>query len=77
MPLNNTDFKELLYSDAPTKQMVSLKLDVVLNHDFLFIFYDIRNDIFIRFDMDIKMINKPTDEQLEITREYFNAFLNK
>ena len=74
MVLNNELFRTVLHSCKPekVKGTIYIKLDYHFNDDFLFIFYDTRNDVFVRFDMDLQMVNKPTDEQLEITKHYLN-----
>jgi hypothetical protein len=76
MTLSNKQFKTALHSCRPevVKGTIYIKLDYHLNDDFMFVFYDTRNDVFFRFDMDVLAVNKPTDEQLEITKYYLNNY---
>jgi hypothetical protein len=74
--LSNKEYKKILYSAEPQKQPPFLVLDVEIDLDYLFIYFDFRNGVFKRLELDIDGFNELTDEQLKITVNYFNNFLN-
>tara|TARA_R110000850_G_scaffold58773_2_gene136247 strand:- start:39 stop:260 length:222 start_codon:yes stop_codon:yes gene_type:complete len=72
MKLSNNKFKELLFSTEPTKYTNGL---VMAESDDVYIVYNFRDDV---LDPEyFKIYNEnyvPTDEQIEITKEYLNQF---
>ena len=74
--LSNRKFKKVLYKSKPIKTIGLLELISFSHPDYLNIKYDYVNDVFISFDMDILMADKPTDKQLDITRVYLNRLLD-
>jgi hypothetical protein len=78
LPTNeNIEFEKLLRSIEPTLHCNTLSLYNCDSLNYLNITYDFLSDVFVEFDMDMGLREIPTERQLEITRNYFNQYLNK
>lgn len=69
-PLSNKSFKQVLFQGTPIKYSDRIELESIIDYDYINLAYDDRNDVFIEFNMDIECHSIPTDEQLEIAKEY-------
>jgi len=72
--IKNKEFKALLHSEEPVKECGALVLFISDTLAYLSIIYDYRNDVFTEFDMDMGNRETPTDEQLEITKNYLKLY---
>jgi len=72
--LKNKEFRLLLHSQEPIKQGCTLSLFISDSIAYLSVIYDARLDVFIEFDIDMGNRETPTDEQLELTRNYLKQY---
>jgi len=72
--LKNKEFRILLHSQEPIKQGFTLSLFISDSIAYLSVIYDARLDVFIEFDIDMGNRETPTDEQLELTRNYLKQY---
>ena len=72
--MSNKEFTILLNSEEPFRQGGMLSLFISDSIAYLSIIYDLRNDVFVEFDIDMGNRETPTDEQLELTRKYLKLY---
>ena len=75
--IQDMEFESLLLSIEPTLRGNTLSLHTCDSLSYLNITYDFVNDVFFEFDMDMGLQETPTERQIEITKNYFNQYLNK
>ena len=76
MEIQNKQFRNLLDRSEFLKTCGIMSLNIDDGSYYLSILYDYNNDVFVEFDIDSGDKEIPTDEQLEITKNFFKNRIN-
>ena len=76
MEIQNKQFRNLLDRSEFLKTCGIMSLNIDDGSYYLSILYDYNNDVFVEFDIDSGDKETPTDEQLEITKNFFKNRIN-
>tara|TARA_R110000772_G_scaffold247418_1_gene361241 strand:- start:394 stop:627 length:234 start_codon:yes stop_codon:yes gene_type:complete len=76
MEIQNKQFRNLLDRSEFLKTCGIMSLNIDDGSYYLSILYDYNNDVFVEFDIDSGDKETPTDQQLEITKNFFKNRIN-
>ena len=76
MAIKNKEFRKILNRSDFVKTCGRMSLNIDDGNYYLSVLYDYNNDVFVEFDIDSGDKETPTDEQLEITRNFFKNRIN-
>ena len=76
MAIKNKEFRKILNRSDFVKTCGRMSLNIDNGDYYLSVLYDYNNDVFVEFDIDSGDKETPTDEQLEITRNFFKNRIN-
>ena len=76
MEMKNTKFRDLLNRSDFLKTCGIMSLFINEDDFYLSALFDYNNQVFVEFDMDLGHKETPTDEQLEITKNFLNQHIN-
>ena len=76
MAIKNKEFRKILNRSDFVKTCGRMSLNIDNGDYYLSVLYDYNNDVFVEFDIDSGDKETPTDEQLEITKNFLNQRIN-
>jgi hypothetical protein len=76
MEIQNKQFRNLLDRSDFVKTCGIMSLNIDDGDYYLSVLFDYNNMVFVEFDMDLGNKETPTDEQLEITKNFFKNRIN-
>tara|TARA_R110000823_G_scaffold236519_1_gene362212 strand:+ start:1486 stop:1719 length:234 start_codon:yes stop_codon:yes gene_type:complete len=77
MEINNRQFRDLLDRSDFLKTCGIMSLNIDDGDSYLSVLFDYNNMVFVEFDMDLGNKEIPTDNQLEITKNFFTNRINE